>query len=244
SSPAPVPQLRPDIPLELRPLVIGLRIGSDQRRVDATDWQLALRVWEISMRASKRFLGMVFALALSGCNVLDTMLDRTVDTAAQRTGERVGERVGDAAAGILVQMTPQLMGLYVQGILGYAFYGAWGWNEQESYEVGEWTRWRTVDSEAGQHVVMEKAFLNRTDEGNAWWKVKYRNVDDGQEIVLEGLFSPGREKLLRLRGRFPGQAASEIPVQENIVYARGATLTAESLAAARVGEATVAVPAG
>jgi len=92
---------------------------------------------------------------------------------------------------------------------------------------------------------IERAFLARTDEGNEWWHVTYENAETDEAIVLEGLFSPDREELLRLRGKFPGEEPKEMPVQEGTYgYAAPQTLTPESMEGATVGTESVVVPAG
>lgn len=198
-----------------------------------------------------RLLSLVLtALCFSGlgCNIVDRVVDRTVDsaadTAANRTGERIGQSIGDQMGAVLLQWTPQITALYVHGILVYAFHAGAGWGEQDDYEVGEWTRWRTPENSEGRVTTIEKALLARTPEGNEWWKVKFQGGSQDEELILEGLFSPNREQLLRLRGKFPGKEAGEIPVQEGTFYARPVGLTQESLAGAFVGNRSVTVPAG
>jgi hypothetical protein len=91
---------------------------------------------------------------------------------------------------------------------------------------------------------MEKAYLKKTTDGNEWWKVKFYDASSGDVVILEGLFAPQKNQLLRLRAQFPNQDVGEIPVREGAVYSQPMPLTAESLEGATVGSENITVPAG
>jgi hypothetical protein len=175
---------------------------------------------------------------LTGCEFLNSLTGAASNTA----GDTIGKSIGDAIAR---QYTPQFAAIYAQVIFTYAFHSGAGWIEETAYAPGQWTRWRgTSSKESGRNAGMEKAFLQSTADGKEWWKVKFLDPESSDTIILEGLFTANRTQLLRLRGKFPGQEAGEIPVTEGSVYQQPTRLTAESLAGALVGEENVTVPAG
>jgi hypothetical protein len=202
---------------------------------------------------------LALAVAVSGCA---SAIGSAIDTAATRTGQGIGDAVGrrvGAAAGAAIGAridvwTPYVTQMYVNYLFVMAFNSGSYTFETGEYTPGQWTRWQVVEAaEDGERPpTMERAFLNRTAEGNEWWRVKYVTYhrDDGKEvsdtITLEGLFSADQTQLVRLRGKLPGEAeAKEMPVQEGTFgYARPMPLTEESVRGATVGVETVRVPAG
>ncbi len=203
----------------------------------------------------KRFNILLIAglfIAGVGCTgIVETAVDSTTHRAAQRTGEVVGERIGEAAGAMIVAQFPnnwtaEWRHVYTSYLFNVAFHAdGYAVTEQDAYDSGEWTRWQTMEDGEPTDAFFKRALLARTDEGNEWWHVTYENVDSEEAIVLEGLFSPDREKLLRLRGRFPGEEAKEMPVEEDTYgYATPRRLTEESLEGATEGIVNVTVPAG
>lgn len=196
------------------------------------------------------FLLAVSLLASTACSA-SSVVDRAVGSAADAAGQRVGEAVGERLGQMLVasfpdSWTPRWTSAYVNYMFGVAFHsGGYAVAGEDAYEPGEWTRWRMVDAGETTPTLIERAFLARTDDDGEWWRVKYANTDDDEEIVLEGLFSADRSELLRLRGKFPGEEAREMPVEEGTFsYAEPTRLTEESLEGATVGSESVTVPAG
>jgi len=194
---------------------------------------------------------LTFGIMLAGCtSVVNTAVDSTVNRAAERTGEVVGERIGEAAGAMIVARFPdtwtnQWMNLYTGYLFNVAFHAGGYAVTEDAYAAGEWTRWQMLENGEPTGAYIQRAFLARTEDGNEWWHVTYENADSEEAIVLEGLFSPDQEELLRLRGRFPGEEPKEMPVQEGTYgYAAPQTLTPESLEGATVGTEPVTVPAG
>lgn len=196
------------------------------------------------------FAGLI--IALGGCmSLMETAVDSTADRAAERTGEVVGQRIGEAAGGMIVAQFPnnwtaEWRHVYTSYLFSVAFHAdGYAVTEQGTYEPGEWTRWQTVADGEGTNAFFKRAFLGRTEDGNEWWHVTYENAEADETIVLEGLFSPERDTLLRLRGRFPDEEAKEMPVEENTYgYAEPRRLTQESIEGATEGVKSVTVPAG
>ncbi len=197
---------------------------------------------------------LVVALALAllyGCaaKFVEKTIDKAVDTAAETTGKAIGKAVGKETAkvgtAVVRQYTPNFMGLYVSYLFTYAFGAGGYWVETTPYSEGDWTKWSMLTGESELESTLEKAFLKRNEDGNEWWKVKFYDAESGDTVTLEGLFSPERAELLRLRGKFPDKQAEEMPVQKGVVtYVQPTELTEESLEGATVGTETVKVAAG
>ena len=208
------------------------------------------------MKSWSRPLGVVLVVAVTGCG---SALSSAIDAAASRTGAGIGTAVGDrigAAAGgaVAARMpaawTPDLTPIYMNYLFTMAFHSGSYELAGTEYEVGEWTRWRMVDSEADgeEPVEIERAFLNRTSAGQEWWRVKYvSDTGEGMDsITVEALLDPESGEFRRMRGKMPGEKeAKEMPVEEGTYsYARPVQLTKESMEGALVGRESVRVPAG
>ncbi len=204
------------------------------------------------MKGLYGILALALALTLSyGCaaKFVEKTVDKAVSTAADKTGKAIGEAIGKETArvgtAVVRQYTPAFMGLYVSYLFTYAFGAGSYWVETTPYSEGEWTKWAVLTGGGKAESTLEKAFLKRTEDGKEWWKVKFYDAESGDTVVLEGLFSPGRAELLRLRAKFPDKAPQEVPVQKGVVtYVPPVELTEESLEGATVGTETVKVPAG
>lgn len=190
-------------------------------------------------------------ISIGGCTgIVETAVDSTANRAAQRTGEVVGERIGEAAGSMIVARFPntwtdQWMHLYTRYLFNVAFHANGYAVTEKAYETGEWTRWQMLENDEPTEAFFKRAFLAQTEEGNEWWHVTYENAETEEAIVLEGLFSPDREEMLRLRGRFPGEEAKEMPVEEGTYgYSEPRQLTEESIEGATEGMASITVPAG
>lgn len=189
-------------------------------------------------------------LSMSACSVANRAIDSAVDRAAQRTGEAVGERVGEMAGSMIAARFPDTWStrwttLYVSYLFNIAFHSGSYAVVEDAYVPGEWTRWEMMNESSAPGGRMERAFVGRTNEGQEVWRVVYTNPDDDESIVLEGLFSPGRSELIRLRSQFPGEEARELPVEEGAyTYAEPVNLTEESVEGATVGMEAITVPAG
>lgn len=204
---------------------------------------------------NRRYLIVVGALALGGCS---SVISGAIDAAGRRTGEgignAVGQRVGAAAGGAVAarmpaMWSPDLTPVYMNYLFTMAFNSGSYTFEGTDYAVGEWTRWRLMDSQAeGEPDEMERAFLNRRDDGKEWWRVKYiSDTGEGRDsITVEALYDPDTGEFVRMRGKMPGETeAKEMPVEEGTYgYTEPRRLTEESLEGAVVGTETVRVPAG
>lgn len=116
---------------------------------------------------------------------------------------------------------------------------------QDAYEPGQWTRWQMASESSSPGGIVERAFVGTDDEGREVWRVSYTNPEEDESIVLEGLFTADRAELVRLRSKFPGEEAKELPVEEGaFTYAEPVQLTGESVEGATIGMENVVVPAG
>ncbi len=200
-----------------------------------------------------RITPILFSISLlifAGCGAANRAMDAAVDRAAQRTGEAVGEQVGQMAGSMLAAQFPDTWStrwttLYVNYLFGVAFHSGSYSVVDEAYEPGEWTRWQVVNQSSAPGGIIERAFVGRSDDGREVWRIEYTNPEEDEAIVLEGLFSPGRTELIRLRSKFPGEDEQELPVEEGaFTYAEPVQLTEESVEGATVGVENVTVPAG
>ena len=202
------------------------------------------------MRKASKFLFIALILAWSGCAAANQALNTAVDRAASATGSAVGDAVGNRLGSMVAARFPntwtqQWMTLYVNYLFSIAFHSGSYTVVDEAYQPGEWTRWNFADQNEDSPAVLERAFLSRTDDGNEWWKVKYVNTEDDEELILEGLFNTESGELLRLRAQFPGEEPQELPVEEGTYgYVQPIQLTEASLEGATVGTETISVPAG
>lgn len=204
------------------------------------------------MKSWSRPLGVVLVVAVTGCgSVMESAMDAAASRAGAGIGNAVGNRIGGAVAARMPAVwTPDLTPIYMNYLFTMAFHSGSYELAGTEYEVGEWTRWRMVDSEADgeEPVEIERAFLNRTAEGMEWWRVKYvSDTGEGMDsITVEALLDPESGEFRRMRGKMPGEKeAKEMPVEEGTYsYARPVQLTKESMEGALVGKESVRVPAG
>lgn len=199
----------------------------------------------------KRALLLSTLLLVSGCISVDNPIDRAVDSAMRSAGEQVGKAVGERVGAMVVGQFPanwnqQWTTMYVSYLFNVAFHSGSYQVSNEPYEAGEWTEWRMIDAGEETSAVMRRAFLAETEDGNQWWQIVYENTESDEEMIVEGLFSPDRSELLRLRALLPGEEEpQELPVQEGTYgYAQPVQLTEESVEGASKGMEEVNVPAG
>lgn len=197
------------------------------------------------------------ACTLSSCAaIIDNALNRAGSRIGQKVGDAVGETVGNAVAGAvetsLMNLTPELMQLYTQSLFVYAFHNGGVWWDEPAYEPGDWTRWKAENLD--QADTFEKAFLQRTADGNEWWQIHTTSHQDGgtETVTIEALFTPaaedGTRTLRRLRRQFPSDDGPvEVPVTEESAsqwYAQPRTLTEESKQGGHQGSERITVPGG
>ena len=206
------------------------------------------------MKAWYRPFGLVVVLATAGCG---SMVSGAMNAAGAGIGSAIGNKVGAAAgAAVASRMpavwTPDMTPIYMNYLFTMAFHSGSYELAGTDYQVGEWTRWRMVDSEAqaagDEPVEIERAFLHRTADGKEWWRVKYISAtEEGRDsITVEALMDPETGEFRRMRGMMPGEKEpKEMPVEEgSYTYTKPTQLTKESMEGALVGTETVRVPAG
>lgn len=189
-------------------------------------------------------------LMLPGCGAVDTAIDRAATRTGAVVGDAIGQRVGEMAAAVAVAQFPDTWSarwtsIYVNHLFTVGFSSGSYSVVEGAYEPGEWTHWQMLDGDEPSGAEVERAFLETTDSGDEWWRVKYVNTEDDEEIVLEALFTENRSEIVRMRAQFPGEEAKELPVEEgSYSYAEPVHLTEQSLEGATVGQERVTVPAG
>lgn len=190
------------------------------------------------------FIVAATSLLFTGCF---RFIDSALDSAGRTAGESVGSSIGDSVGRsfehrIQSSLSPMMASWYVNSMFAVAF-GAGGYAPPEmDYAPGQWTRWQGVYDGEGW---MERAFIGIDDNNNQWWRVKFHDSSEDETFVLEGLFSPDRGRMLRLRRLFPGdEGPVEMPVDKESYYAPPRHIAEESLEGARVGTVEISVPAG
>lgn len=195
----------------------------------------------------KKMLRVGLIVCATGVVACGAVVDSAISTAARGVGTAIGERAGAA----MVARMPASWGmdmthLYVGHVFNLAFHSGGYMPAAAEYAPGEWTRWRMVGEDGDVPAsVMERAFLSRDESSNEWWRAAFRG-EDGEAFVVEGLFSPGREELLRLRVQTPeDEEMEEVPVRRGTyAYHPPTELTPERIEGATVGRERVSVPAG
>lgn len=190
------------------------------------------------------------ACAVAGCANLDRVLDpqsaaRTASReASAAAGREIGKAVGEA---VVRHYSPHFMNWYT-GYLTRMAFSSQGYsveNATRGYEPGEYTEWAVVgQDDDGPTNRMRRAFLREDADGNQWWQVVYHDNAGDDTIIMESLFTPDREQLLRMRAEFPDdEGPREIPVEEQN-YHPPTRLTRESIEGATEGRESITVPAG
>lgn len=180
---------------------------------------------------------LVALAAAAGCST-------AVHSAASAAGAEVGEAAGEA---IVRDYAPEFRRWYLNYLTRLAFFSG-GYSvapAAHDYEEGEYTRFRVNTSEGERIAGIERALLFEDREGNEAWQVRFVDHQANDTTVVEMLFAPEREQLLRMRAKFPDDSVgSEVPVEEDQYYRRPDRLTEESVEGATVGIEDVRVPAG
>lgn len=169
----------------------------------------------------------------------------TVHSAASAAGAEVGEAVGEA---VVRTYSPEFRTWYASYLTSLAFAHGGGYSlasATSDYEPGDSTVHQMLGNQGEFAGRLTKAKLFVDEEGNEAWKVQFFDAAANDTTVMEFLFSPDREQLLRLRARFPDETSGqELPVQENTYYRTPSRLTEESVEGATRGVEEIEVPAG
>lgn len=192
----------------------------------------------ISLRA---VLTLALAAGLSGCSILDSFISGAFQGAGNAYGESVGKQYANQHramwAGPMAATYTNMIFAYAFNSGGYAVQGA-------DWKPGEYARWNMETKESKPNWI-ERAYLAADKDGNQWWRVKYFDGEQAQTTVLEALLQPSSGKMVRLRAKFPDDAAGkEMPVDEQAYYIPPQKLSKESLEGATVGSEKITVPAG
>lgn len=197
-------------------------------------------------------------IPLAGCAQI---IGGVIDGAANAAGNRIGQSMvyGNSTAptpppngaptrssggGLGAMYNPQFAYFYTQFLFTLAF-GAGGYDVSTvPFKAGEYAVW-TVENGGEKGGLIERAFLAADTKGQQWWRVRFTDPESGDATTLEGLFSPDLSRLVRLRGRFPGDAeGKEMPVDDQAYYLAPRRLSEESVKGATKGVVAITVPAG
>ena len=168
-----------------------------------------------------------------------------VDMGKTKTA-RLGKTVDmSVSLNITGNINLNMLGITAGALYPFIFQALFTYNgynlELAPFEPGEWTEW--ISGDEGDQSVMHKAFLKRLANGQEWWQVSLSD-DDGEDLMMEVLFSKGRQSVRRLRQRMGDGEAEEVPVSEGW-YTAPIDLTPESLeASVQQKGVSVKVPTG
>ena len=196
--------------------------------------------------------GMVLIIG-SGCSsVKDSLIKGATSGISTGVGRAASERAEQGAYKRLAPKsqlpavkTPgwnQFMALHAQIIFAYSFSVGGFWLGTTPYQPGDWTKFE-FKSKEDPSVIIEKAFLKKTDDGKEWWRVSW--TDNQETWMYEALLTTDGQ-LLRLRARDANGNEGEVPVTEGsgMIYAPPTQLTKESIQGASTGKEDVKTPAG
>lgn len=138
-----------------------------------------------------------------------------------------------------------LLGGQIYPMLFQSLFATHGYSmDLGAYEPGQWTEWQMRSGDGDRPMVMRKAFLARLENGQEWWQIRLPGEAKDEAMVMEVLFSKGRDSLRRMRQKMGDGEAREVPVAEGW-YSRPTELTPESReGAVKQRGVTVKVPAG
>ncbi|MCF7885780.1 MAG: hypothetical protein K9M80_04720 [Candidatus Marinimicrobia bacterium] len=194
------------------------------------------------------FVILLIIFILSGCSrVTDAIVDGAVGGLSKAASERAANAVYERLAPKEKLPAPatagwnQFMITQAQVVFTYAFAPGGLWISKDSFTPGEYAKFK-MDNEENSHIVIEKAFLKKLDNGNEWWRISWK---DEQDIwIYEALLSPEEGRVLRLRAKDAKGNQGEVPVTNQSVYMQPTQVTEESIEGAKIGEETITTPAG
>lgn len=197
-------------------------------------------------------LSAVMSIILIICFGCSTVKDSVMKGASSGISRAVSERAEEAVykriaskSSLPAARTPgwnQFMIGQAQVIFAYSFSAGGLWIGPAGYKPGEWTKFE-FKAQDDPSVVLEKAFLKRTDDGKEWWRVSW-TTEEGT-WVYETLIATEEGQLLRLRARDVDGNEGEIPVTGGeVMYMDPIEVTQESIQGATVGKENITTPAG
>ena len=166
-------------------------------------------------------------------------------------GKTLTARLGmpvDMSVSINVNIAGTFAGMMmanVYPVLFQSLFTAYGYNlELVPYEASEWADWNFRSEGDDEPSVMKKAFLTKLDNQQEWWQMQLYGEEKNETMIMEVLFSEGRQSLRRMRQKTGDEAPQEVPVTEGW-YTPPMNLTPESIeGAVKEKGMEVTVPAG
>lgn len=188
------------------------------------------------------------AIVVLGCSP-NMILRDAMDEATDEIGREITDRVVSA---YLEDIGPSLIRSYTIGLMQLMFYQGGYYHQDQAYEPGEYTIWTSEESPYGQ--TMERAFLQRRDDGWEWWRLEIfgedSDSDDDFHMIIEALFEPQDDKRI-IRQMFVQYPDADEPEEVEIDdedsedwIVRAESWSDEDLEQAFMGSEQVTVPAG
>lgn len=166
-------------------------------------------------------------------------------------GKTLTARLGtpvDMSVSINVNVMGNLTGMMMANIYPVLFqslFTAYGYNlELVPYKAGEWTDWNFRSNGDDEPSTRKKAFLTQLDNQQEWWQMQLYGEEKDETMIIEVLFSEGRESLRRMRQKTGNESPQEVPITEGW-YTPPMNMTPESIeGAVKKKGMPVTVPAG
>lgn len=159
---------------------------------------------------ANRWLALVLAVSFAA-QPSCVFIDAAVDQAAEDTGRAVGHELA-------MSMQVPMLKAYGMALFAAYFWAGGFWMARSPYEPGEWTLWqhKVVNAKNEQHqpVKVEKAFLARLPDGSEWWRIKAYGEKADDVFVFEAMFSPKRDRIVRMLARFGTGEVNEVQLAE------------------------------
>ncbi|MCX5859119.1 MAG: hypothetical protein NT056_04385 [Proteobacteria bacterium] len=167
-------------------------------------------------KSLKIYIFLLSGMLFLGCSgILGQVTDRAMSTAGEKASEAVAQKL----------LTP-LRQAMVRASFAMAFY-SYGTPiilDNYPYHRGDWTEWqykatnKKKEKPAANIAWIKKGLAQKTPAGEEWWHLEVRGQESSDITIYEGLFAPKQAQLLRLLAQFPGEAAEEIPLENENVY--------------------------
>lgn len=190
----------------------------------------------------------ITGLVFLGCSP-NHIVGGVMDEATDQIGQEIAERVVNAYLG---EVGPAIIRSYTIGLMQVMFYQGGYYTADLEFEPGEYTIWTSEDSPYGE--VIERAFLQRRDDGWEWWRIEIfgedPDSDDDMHMIMEALFEPVDDKryIREMYVQYPdSDEPEEVEISEDDTeewVIRAEEWSDEEMSEALVGTEEVTVPAG
>jgi len=183
-----------------------------------------------------------------GCHrVADAVIDGVVDGTSRAASDKAEQEVYESLAPKGEVPAPQTqqwnfyMATHARVLFNYTFAPGGVWVSRQDYQPGEYTKYQSEREDEETDMIIEKAFLEKLDNGNEWWRVSWK--DDEEKVIYEALIDTSGQMIKLLAQDSEGNKG-EIRVQGQRIYRRPNKVSDQEINQSRVETETVSTPAG